>query len=215
MTLFALLGGGGHARVLLDCLLETPSVEPWGILDSDRKAWGSEVFGVRVAGGDNWLPKLRSLRVTHFVIGLGSTGNNSPRERLYRQAMAEQLSALTVRHASALCSARAFFGAGAQVLAGVVVNAGATIGDNVILNTGSIVEHDCRIGDHVHIATGARLSGDVKVGRGAHIGAGATIRQGITIGAQAIVGAGAVVVDDVEDNAVVVGVPARKIRMAA
>ena len=42
-------------------------------------------------------------------------------------------------------------------MAGVVINAGTKIGENVIINTGAIVEHDCIIDHHGHIATGARL----------------------------------------------------------
>jgi sugar O-acyltransferase (sialic acid O-acetyltransferase NeuD family) len=210
-----ILGGGGHARVLVDCLLETPALKLWGILDRDCTTWGATLFGVKVAGGDDLLPCLRTLGVTHFVVGLGSAGDNAPRERLFRQALAEGLQPLAVQHPSAQCSSRARLGSGVQVLAGVIVNAGAEIGANVLLNTGSIVEHDCRLADHVHLATGARLAGNVEVHQGAHIGAGATVRQGITIGAGALVGAGAVVVDDVDPGRVVVGVPARPQRRVA
>ena len=93
-----------------------------------------------------------------------------------------------------------------------VINAGAVLGNNVILNTGAIVEHDCILGDHVHVATGACLASTVRVGRGAHIGAGATVRECISVGEGALVGAGAVVVIDVSEWTVVVGVPARPVR---
>ena len=42
-----------------------------------------------------------------------------------------------------------------------------------------------------------------------HIGLGASIRECVYIGWNAIVGAGAMVADDVPDNVVVAGVPAR------
>jgi acetyltransferase-like isoleucine patch superfamily enzyme len=44
------------------------------------------------------------------------------------------------------------------------------------------------------------------------VGAGATISPRCIIGKNSIVGAGAVVIDHVEDNSVVVGIPAKKIR---
>ncbi|HSE42775.1 MAG TPA: acyltransferase [Acidobacteriota bacterium] len=47
---------------------------------------------------------------------------------------------------------------------------------------------------------------------GASLGSGAIIMGGITIGKNAMVGAGAVVTNDVPDDAVVVGVPARVTR---
>jgi acetyltransferase-like isoleucine patch superfamily enzyme len=51
-----------------------------------------------------------------------------------------------------------------------------------------------------------------RVKRRASIGTSATILCGVTIGENAIVGAGSVVTNDVPDNAVVVGNPARVLR---
>lgn len=67
------------------------------------------------------------------------------------------------------------------------------------------------IEDFVHISPNAALAGNILVKKGAHIGIGANIIQGITIGENAVVGAGAVVLNDVPDQAVVVGSPARVI----
>ena len=52
-----------------------------------------------------------------------------------------------------------------------------------------------------------------RVCRGASIGSGATILAGVTVGAGALVGAGAVVTKDVPPGAIVVGNPARLLRM--
>jgi len=53
-----------------------------------------------------------------------------------------------------------------------------------------------------------------RVKRGASIGTSATVLCGVTIGENAIVGAGSVVTNDVPDNAIVAGNPARVIRRA-
>ena len=63
--------------------------------------------------------------------------------------------------------------------------------------------------DGVHISPGAHLGGAVKVGRYSWIGIGASVREQTAIGENVIVGAGAAVVDDVEDNMRMFGVPAR------
>jgi sugar O-acyltransferase (sialic acid O-acetyltransferase NeuD family) len=202
------LGAGGHARVIIDAIQAAGEVELVGILDRDRDRWGTELLGVRVLGGDDLLSQLTRL-ADHFTVGLGGTGDNGPRRRLFESARAAGLAPLGVRHPSAIVSAAATCGAGGQLLPLSVVNAGATLGVNVIVNTGAIVEHDCEIGDHAHLASGSVLASAVVVGEGAHVGAGAVVRQGIRVGPRAVVGAGAVVVRDVPEGAVVVGVPAR------
>jgi sugar O-acyltransferase (sialic acid O-acetyltransferase NeuD family) len=206
------LGGGGHARVLIDSLQAGDAVTLYGVLDSDRSLWGLNLLGVPILGGDELLPGMIERGVNHFAVGLGSVGNSRIREHLFEMGLASALKPLTVRHLSSVCSSWAEIGPGVQLLPASVVNAGARLGANVIVNSGAVVEHDCIVGAHAHIATGAKLSGGVRVGAGAHIGAGAVVKQEVSIGERAVVGAGACVVKDVPPGVVVVGVPARPIR---
>ena len=204
-----ILGGGGHAHVLIDSLQAGGVVEGTGILDKDRSQWGKEVMGLPVLGGDELLSQLVAQGVTHYVVGMGGVGDNRPRRRLFELGLEHGLTPVTVFHPAAVCSPWAEVGLGSVIFPAAVVNAGTTLGVNVIVNSGAIVEHDCVVGDHVHLATGSRLCADVRVGPSAHVGAGATVRQGISIGDGAIVGAGAVVVKDVDPWSLVGGVPAR------
>lgn len=204
-----ILGGGGHARVLVDCIRESRLAEIEGLLDSDPAIHGRMVLDAPILGGDELLGGLATGGVTHFVVGLGGVRDNRPRMRLFELGLQFGLTPLTVRHPSAVVSRWASVGPGCQLLPGSIVNAGASLGKNVIVNSGAIVEHDCVIGDHAHIATGARLASGVRAGAGVHLGAGATVRQGIVIGERAVVGAGAAVIRDVAAGAMVVGVPAR------
>jgi len=208
-TRCVILGGGGHASVVIDALLAVRQVCPYTVLDRDPRRWGKELLGVLIRGGDDVLPELVQQGVSCFVVGLGGIGDNGPRQRLFELGLTYGLRPITVLHPAAVCSPWAQVGAGALILAGAVVNAGAVLGDNVIVNTGAIVEHGCVVGDHVHVATGAKVTSAVRIGHGAHVGAGATIRQGLSIGDGAVVGAGAVVVQDVAPWTVVVGAPAR------
>jgi UDP-perosamine 4-acetyltransferase len=204
-TRIALVGGGGHAAVVIEALRAT-GVEPAFVVDADRALWGKSVLDVKVAGGDDCLS---TESATHFIVTLGAVKAGMDRRRLFELAAARGLMAATVVHPRATVSPSAKIGDGAVILANAAVCARASIGKNVIVNTGAVVEHDCAIGDHVHVATGACLCGDVTVGAAAFVGAGSSVRQGVRIGANAVVGLGSAVIDDVPTDALVKGNPAR------
>jgi UDP-perosamine 4-acetyltransferase len=203
------LGGGGHAKVLIEALKTIPDLTIHCILDVDPQRWQRSVLGVPIRGGDDLLPRLiREEGVTACVIGLGSVGSAAQRKRLFLHSLAHGLEPLQVLYTTAIISKHALLGRGVQVLAKAVINAEASIGDNVLVNSGAIVEHDCWIGDHTHIATGAIVCSGARIEAEAHIGAGAVIRENITIGQGAIIGAGAVAVKDVPAYSTMIGVPA-------
>lgn len=204
-----ILGGGGHALVLVDCIQSAGLADKLAILDRDPVRRGTCIAGVQVIGSDDLLPTLAATGFSHFVVGIGAIGTGSLRSRLFDLASSAGLIPLTVRHPTAHVSTLAQVAAGAQILAGALVNAKAVIGANAIINTGAIVEHDCVIGAHVHVASGATLTGGVSVCECTLVGAGAIVRQGVSIARDVIIGAGAVVIADVPAGATVVGVPAR------
>ena len=202
-----LVGGGGHARVLLDSL-RLLSVQVLGIVDRDPDAVMKRVLGVPILGPEKVILDHDPSEIL-LVNGLGGVGDTSSRRRVFQSFSARGYSFAGVVHPKAIISSTVLLSEGIQVMAGAVLNPGTTVGDNSIINTSASVDHDCRIGAHVHIAPGVTLSGTVTVGEGAHVGTAATVIQGVTIGARAIVGAGAVVLRDVASETTVVGNPAR------
>ncbi len=202
------IGAGGHAKVMLDIVRMRERFEVVGLVDRDPGRHGSEVGGARVLGDDILLPDLLRQGVTTAFIGIGGVGDMAPRRLAYEHVAGLGFEIADVIHPRAFISESVEKGRGVTIMAAVVVNAGAKLGENIILNSGSIIEHDCVIEDHAHVAPGAVLAGSVKVGEAAFIGAGAVIRQGVIIGARAVVGAGAVVVKDVAPDTTVIGCPA-------
>jgi acetyltransferase-like isoleucine patch superfamily enzyme len=101
------------------------------------------------------------------------------------------------------------------------------LGDNVTVKCGNYLWDGVRLEDNVFVGPNATFTNDrmprsqvypenfpvTLVRRGASIGAGAVILPGLTIGAGAMVAAGAVVTRDVPDHALVVGSPARVVRL--
>jgi sugar O-acyltransferase (sialic acid O-acetyltransferase NeuD family) len=202
-----LIGAGGHARVLLDALwAQGKSII--GVVDNDSAKHGITLLGSKVIGGDEVVAGLDPTTVA-LVNAVGAVRNLSLRQAIYDRFRKAGYIFSGVTHPSAVLAADVELGQGAQIMAGVVIQSGTIIGENVIVNTKSGVDHDCVIGAHAHIAPGATLCGGVRVGEGAFIGAGATVIQGVTLGRNCLVAAGAVVVADVADGRKVVGVPAK------
>ena len=112
-------------------------------------------------------------------------------------------------------------GEGAVIMMGAVINIGAVIGKGTMIDMGAVLGGRAIVGEHCHIGAGTVLAGVVEpasatpvvVEDNVMIGANAVVIEGVRIGRNAVVGAGAIVISDVPPNAVVVGNPARVIKM--
>ena len=205
----ALIGAGGHARVLLDAARAEGRLFVEVVLDARPELRGRTFEGLPIAGDESELRRLASEGVEGVVLGVGSVDAGTRRQVLYERIAAYGLAFPSVRHPAAVVASSAAVGAATVIFAAAVVNPGATLGLNVIVNTAAVVEHDVSIGDHTHISPGARIAGGVRVGTMSHLGLGCVVLQGVRIGDRALVAAGAVVTGDVPDDGRVAGVPAR------
>ena len=112
-------------------------------------------------------------------------------------------------------------GEGAVIMMGAILNIGAVVGKGTMIDMGAVLGGRATVGDNCHIGAGAVLAGVVEpasatpviVEDGVLVGANAVVIEGIHIGRNAVVAAGAVVIEDVPENAVVAGSPARVIKM--
>lgn len=112
-------------------------------------------------------------------------------------------------------------GDNAVVMMGAIVNIGAVIGEGTMIDMGAVLGGRVTVGARCHIGAGAVLAGVVEpasatpvvVEDGVLVGANAVVIEGVRIGKNAVVAAGAVVIEDVPENAVVAGSPARVIKM--
>lgn len=209
MKKIVLIGAGGHCKVIIDIIKSTKEYEIVGITDPKDKG---SVFDIPVIGDDDILEDLNKSGVEYGFISMGSLNDFEKRNKIYNQLKDIGFKIPVLVHNSAVVSQFSTIEDGTCVMAGAVINPGSVIGENCIINTGSVVEHDCIIGNNCHISPTASIAGNVKIGCNTHIGIGSTIIQGKTIGSNVTIGAGAVVIDDIIENALAVGVPAKVIR---
>jgi len=175
-----------------------------GFVDDNKEG---EVDGINIIGKTD---NLSELDADSFVIGIGM--NLKARDLVFKKAIDAGLEPVNVIDEKAIIDKTAKIGKGNIILAGSVIGHFAKIGDNCFIFSNSIIEHNCELGNNVQLAPGASLAGSIKIGDNTLIGIGANIIEEIKIGENSIVGAGAVVLNDVPDNTVVAGVPAKELR---
>jgi len=207
MSGLLVVGAGGHGKVVAEAALSMDSWEKIAFLD-DLFPKIKEVLRLPVVGSVDDASLLRE-EYPNIVVAIG---DNATRLHLLERFSGEGFRLSFIKHARSEVSPTAKVGAGVVIFAQVAVNAETRISDGVIINTGATVDHNCILGEGAHVSPGAHLAGNVDVGRNSWIGIGASIVPGIRIGSNVIVGAGSVVLDDIPDNSVAVGVPAKVIK---
>lgn len=108
----------------------------------------------------------------------------------------------------------------AVIMMGAIINIGAVVGEGTMIDMGAVLGGRATVGKNCHIGAGAVLAGviepasakPVTIGDGTLVGANAVVIEGVQVGRNCVVAAGAVVIDDVPDNMVVAGCPARIIK---
>lgn len=112
------------------------------------------------------------------------------------------------------------FGQNCNVASGVTIGDNVKVQNNVSIYTGTVIEDDVFLGPSCVLTNVTNPRSQVNrhalyektlLRRGCSIGANATVVCGVTVGRYAFIGAGAVVSRDVQDYALMVGVPARRV----
>jgi sugar O-acyltransferase (sialic acid O-acetyltransferase NeuD family) len=204
-----MLGGGGHAKVLLALATSVGHVIT-GVCDPRLVSAGvREWRGLPILGDDEVLTSMNP--DSHGLInGLGQMPGQDSRQRLYERWRSNGFSFPALVHPFSWVAKDVKLADGAQVMAGVVIQPDCDIGANSTVNTGANVDHDTMIGAHVHIAPAAVLCGHVTIGDGTFVGPGATVGQGIRVGKGAVLAAGVACVRNVADAEVIMPAQIRR-----
>lgn len=148
----AIIGAGGHAKVVADLVLKLPEFELIGFVD-EQIAVGTSIYaGKEVILKQTDLSKLGEF-CSHFFVAIG---NNAIREKL-SEKLKQDLTLVSLIHPSAQIASEVTIGLGTVVLANSVINASSIIGENCIINSGTIVDHDCNIGANSHLSIGTKV----------------------------------------------------------
>ena len=162
MRRILVLGGGGHAKVVIGLLKRDAR---WSILGYTDPVGRGGILGVGYLGDDSALGSLAArYKGLGAVVGVGHVKSSEIRRRIAQHAEGLGLLFPCILSPNAVVGEETSLGDGTVALDGALVNVGAAIGRHCILNSHCVVEHDASVGDFVHICPGAVLSGGASVG---------------------------------------------------
>ncbi len=203
---------GGNAREAIDAIEAINArVLTWeflGFIDDNKNTWGSSMQRYPVLGGREILKEngIWCLAVP------GRAENFYNRKDLINGLNHPKKQFATIIHPSANISEHCKIGYNTLIMEGVVVKAGVNIGNSCVILPNSVISHDSEICDYTLIGSNVSISGGVMVNECCYIGTGAKIISDVIIGTKSLIGLGAIVLNNVEDNSVMVGNPARSLR---
>lgn len=210
-----IIGAGDHGRGALEIFREASrhgcKYDVLGFLDDSQEKQGVTVGGVPVLGGLDWIHDQHRPEIG-YVIGIADTRT--------KQKIAQRLDERSLAFVSAVHPS-AFIANGVRVAPGALINAGATIAyDTVIeehttVNLNATIGHDCVLGRFSTVAPGANIAGRVRLGEGCDVGLNATVGKGLEVGEWSSIGPGTVVIKSVAARQRVFGNPARIVAPAS
>jgi sugar O-acyltransferase (sialic acid O-acetyltransferase NeuD family) len=206
-----LFGGGNQVHYTIDIIEKENKYEVVGIIDSVHEI-GTERYGYKVLGRQENLSSI--VEEYNIDAGLITIGDNWSRFKVYNSIIEQMPSFEFVNaiHPSVIIGKNVEIGFGVVMMAGVIVNPLAKIGNFTFFATGCQIEHDCIIQDYASVSAGSVMGGYVTIGKFSAITLGVTILDRLNIGENSVIGSGSLVLKDIPNNVLAHGNPINKVR---
>lgn len=206
-----LFGGGLHVQYCIDTIEKESRYRIVGIVDPYKEK-GELLYGYRVVGKQEEL--LRLINEYNVNAGLITIGDNWIRKQVYDiiKSIKSDFTFVNTIHPNAVIGNNVKLGVGNVIMVGSIINPGAKIGDFCFIATGAQVEHDSVMHNFSSISAGSITGGKVEIGAFTAITLGVIVVDRIKIGSNCVIGSGSLVLNDIPDNMLVYGNPAKIVR---
>jgi len=202
------IGGGGHAKVIINILKKLDMFDIIGYSDINNNG---EILGIKYLGNDEILSEIiLDYKNCNAVIGIGNISISDLRKRVYVKVKKLGFEFPPVISPNAIINEDVTIGEGTVVFDGAIINNSSKIGKCAIINTSSIIEHDCNVGDFVHITPCSILSYGVNIGNDSFIGSGTVVIHNLKITNNCLIGSGSIVIKNILKKGKYWGIPVLK-----
>ncbi len=214
MKKLVILGGSGIGMIAASVADSLGYYEVAGFLN-DALPVGSEVGKYKkipVIGTTEDVEKYVRENCYFFIAYVGLQNEKATFHKVETLPIPPDRFATLIHHTAIIPKGYAKIGNGCLFSPLCQLSPDTTIADNCILLPNSFVGHDSTLERFAHVATNGVIGANVLVGKAVHIGSNATIREKVKIGDFSLIGAGSVVLNDVPENSIVVGNPAKLLK---
>jgi sugar O-acyltransferase (sialic acid O-acetyltransferase NeuD family) len=207
MKLFIYCAGGFGKEVFDIAKRVMQARGTWDALNfiDDYTAEGAEFYGARVYSLNEFTDKF-DVNEAEVVI---ANGEPAVRRDIYNKVKALGIRLGQVIDPTVIVSDTAKLGEGVIIASYSSVSSDAELGANAVLNCKTVVGHDIKIGAHSVISSMTNIGGACVIGESSYVGLGVQIKEKVLIGRDVILGMGAVVYNDIADEMIALGNPAR------
>tara|TARA_B100000315_G_C14502073_1_gene552827 strand:- start:13 stop:657 length:645 start_codon:yes stop_codon:yes gene_type:complete len=204
-----IIGCGSQARYVIDILNANNSHKIIGAVDLESGYMlEKKINGVEVICTLEGVVKKYDPEITRLIVAHGQISKKVQAVEILLKHGFQFLSAIS---SLSSISPNSHLGFDCIVNPNVSIMPNVRIGNHVIIHSQSVIEHDNSIAEYCNIGPGVSLAGNVAIAERSYVYTGASIIPKVCIGKNCIIGAGSVVINDVKDNEVVAGVPAKTI----
>ena len=158
-----LIGAGGHARSCIDVIEQQGHFQIAGFVGLPEQRFSQHTaYAYSVIGADSDLFNLAKF-YQYALITIGQMQSSEHRIRLYKQATQLGFQLPIIIASTAYVSRHSTLGAGTIVMHGAIVNAGASVGNNCIINKTKIRGlESLKISNRIFLSNNNRLKSFLK-----------------------------------------------------
>jgi sugar O-acyltransferase (sialic acid O-acetyltransferase NeuD family) len=196
MKKIILIGAGGHCVSCIDVIEQEKKFSIYGLIDNINK---KKMIDYKIIGKDINLKNIFK-KIKYAFITMGQIKNMKYREEIFNKVSKIGYIIPNIISPKSYVSNKASIGKGSIVMHGAIVNAGAKIGKNCIINSKSLIEHNVTIGDNCHISTGAIINGQSEIKKNTFVGSGSVVKQNIIIGENCFINANIFIDKNLKEN---------------
>jgi sugar O-acyltransferase (sialic acid O-acetyltransferase NeuD family) len=193
----------GTGLEVLDCIRNSPKTS---FISDDIELIGESRNGIEIMQRE----AIKNNEASKVILVNGSAQTYLKRKKTIEEFNIGSERYATIIHPTAIISSFSKIGKNVFIAAGVIIGPNVIIEDHVIILAGSNIHHDCIIKKYSIICGNVLIAGNVEIGSNCYLGASTSLKNGVKIGENTLIGIGSVVINDIENDVICYGVPAKK-----